>query len=154
MTTWRAGKPDLPLPSIPEDFIRKLIFSASSVRKVMWKYVTPARCILYGLCVIFGALVFLTIFISPSNQGSDRAYCILNQRNVQQAVRGIQNIHHLKPGDTIVWDEIFGLEGLISSKPKCPTDGNYTLANVIPGPGILVCPCKNPKHRPDDTESW
>lgn len=118
---------------------------------------TPIRLV-YCAFIILLLIAIWRVLDSNSPERYHRrrlvAACILNQRNVQQAVRAIQNMNHLKPGDTIVWDEIFGPEKFLSSKPTCLSDGDYTLANVIPEPGILVCPCRNPDHKPSNFKDW
>lgn len=119
-------------------------------------YFTPIRLVVYSTAIIL-LLVFIRWNIDSRERHHRRmigAACILNQRNVQQSVRSIQNMNHLKPGDTIVWDEIFGPGKFLSSKPTCPIGDNYTLANLIPEPGTLVCPCKNPDHQPINFKDW
>ncbi|MCW1914948.1 hypothetical protein OJ996_15270 [Luteolibacter sp. GHJ8] len=85
-------------------------------------------------------------------KGSDRAACIMNTRNMQQAVRGYQNIHKLKPGDPIPWEKI---HREYVKKPVC-TGGRYTFAKTIPKVGSLACECDNKEHHaePGKTKDW
>lgn len=88
-------------------------------------------------------------------KGSDRAACVMNTRNVQQAIRGHQNMKGLKPGDPIDWNQIFGEGKLLDDKPHCPS-GKYTLIKTIPKLGKLACTCSDPDHavNPDVTKDW
>jgi hypothetical protein len=86
--------------------------------------------------------------------GSDRATCIINTRNVQTAVRSYQNMHSLEVGANVPWEKIFGPEGLLPQKPACPSGGTYTFAAKVPEVGELACQCGNPDHRPPSHENW
>jgi len=87
-------------------------------------------------------------------KGSDRATCLLNIRNVQQAIRGHQNIHDLNQGDPINWDEIFGENGYLPKKPTCPQGGTYTFLTKYPKTGELACKCSIHDHEPANHEDW
>jgi len=43
-------------------------------------------------------------------KGADRATCLLNQRNIHQAIRANQGLNNKSVGEQIDWDEIFGPE--------------------------------------------
>lgn len=100
-----------------------------------------------------------TLFVGARSwsRGSDRAACIINIRNVQQAVRGHANMNSLEIGTTIDWDDIFGADGYLK-EPKCPEGGTYTFAKTIPAVGVLVCTCSHgdteKRHKPDNHEDW
>jgi hypothetical protein len=90
-------------------------------------------------------------------KGSDRAVCILNQRNVQQAVRGYQELHDLKSGDPIPWAEIVGPGKLLEQEPVCPALGEYEYMDRIPERGTLVITCSKAdaeQHVPKDFSGW
>src|SRR5690606_16219368 len=82
-----------------------------------------------------------TLFVGARawKKGSDRAACIMNIRNIQQAVRAHQNMNDLKEGDPIPWDKIFGDGGYLEAKPVCPAGGAYKFSDVLPPVGGLAC---------------
>jgi hypothetical protein len=90
-------------------------------------------------------------------KGSDRAGCILNQRNVQQVVRSYQASHGLKPGDPIPWAEIVGSGKLLEKEPACPAGGEYEFSERIPAPETPVVTCSKAdaeQHVPKDFTGW
>ena len=97
-----------------------------------------------------------TLFIGARawKKGSDRAGCMLNIRNVQQAIRSYQNINNLKEGDPIPWDEIIGENGFMPTKPTCPQGGTYTFATKMPKVGDLACKCSIHDHEPANHQDW
>lgn len=103
-------------------------------------------------------LAILFIGARAYNRGADRASCILNQRNVQQAVRTYQNINELQPGAPIPWDEVVGDgEKAFMKKPTCPDGGNYTFSATIPAIGVQAVTCShapNQNHVPKDVAGW
>ena len=100
---------------------------------------------------------FLFVGARAWKKGADRAGCILNQRNVQQAVRGYQASHGLKPGDPIPWDEIVGPGKLLEKEPACPALGEYHFSDRIPPTGTPVMECSKAateQHAPSDLSGW
>ncbi|WP_435893433.1 hypothetical protein [Oceaniferula spumae] len=90
-------------------------------------------------------------------QGADRAGCILNIRNLHQAVRAHQNLHGFNIGDKITWSDIIGPEAYIEKMPVCPMGGDYVLGTTFPQIGKAVAHCpheKEHKHAPDSTDGW
>lgn len=87
-------------------------------------------------------------------KGSDRAGCILNIRNVQQAVRSHANLNDLKIGDPLPMDDIFGKDKYINDIPRCPGGGTYTFLRSIPSIGALECECSQPDHKPANHKDW
>lgn len=87
-------------------------------------------------------------------KGSDRAACIMQTRNLQQAVRSHQNLNSLKVGDPLDWNEIFGPGKLLDQQPACPLGGTYTFTNTIPPIGTLVGQCSHADHWPADHNDW
>lgn len=120
---------------------------------------TPARIAFWIIMsVLFGIGIYCWLFvgISPRPRNSDRPFCIMNQRNLQQAVRTHQNTESLIPGDPLDWSKIIGPGLFLETKPVCPVHGEsaYTYSPVIPKTGTLAAPCQDPEHRPAGTEDW
>jgi hypothetical protein len=90
-------------------------------------------------------------------RGSGSAGCIMNIRNVQQAVRGHQNLNNLNNGDPIDWKKIIGPDGYMQ-EPKCPDGGTYTFVKSFPATGVLACTCSkvgdSQGHEPADHSEW
>ena len=78
---------------------------------------------------------------------SNRKTCIMNIRNVNQAVRGHMNFYSLKIEDPIDWNYIFGPHGYLP-EPICPAGGTYTFAKVDPGGEKFACTCSHADHVP------
>lgn len=108
-----------------------------------------------GLAVLLLLICISTLFVGARawKKGSDRAACIMNIRNVQQAVRGHQNMTSMKVGEPIDWDEIFGPDGYLP-EPVCPLGGTYTYTNTIPAVGTVICQCSHADHVPTGTSTW
>ncbi|HEY1121562.1 MAG TPA: hypothetical protein VGE67_08170, partial [Haloferula sp.] len=86
-------------------------------------------------------------------KGSDRAACIMNTRNIQQAVRAYQNMNDLKAGTPLPLDKIIGPGAFVGAPPVC-LGGSYTFATTIPEVGTLACTCSNPDHKVANHEDW
>lgn len=109
-----------------------------------------------GYVGLVAMIPFISIMFVGANawkKGSDRAACIMNTRNLQQAVRGHQNMKNLKEGDPIDWNLIFGPEGYMP-QPVCPLGGTYTFVETIPPAGTLVGRCSHADHVPTDHSDW
>ena len=122
---------------------------------------TPGRIVFWFvmLSILAGvAALWINAWLEPFGRtgGTDKRFCIYNQRNLQQAVRSYANIEGLKPGDPLDWSKIIGpgSDRFIETKPVCPVHGDHLLSPVIPEPGTLAAPCKDPEHRPGDTKDW
>jgi len=120
-----------------------------------------AGLILGYLQIVVLAILFVISFLFVGarawKKGSDRAGCILNQRNVQQAVRGYQSLHGLKPGDPIPWAEIVGPGKLLEKEPTCPAAGEYEFSERILPPETPVMTCSKAdaeQHVPKDFTGW
>lgn len=101
-------------------------------------------------------LLFASAFPPHNHRGSDKAACIMNQRNIQQAVRGHANIHSQDIGDPIDWSVIIGAGQYFDRAPECPIHGkdSYGYSQTIPSVGVLVAPCKDIAHKPAHIEDW
>lgn len=97
-----------------------------------------------------------TLFVGARSwkTGSDRATCILQTRNIQQAVRSYQNMNGLSIGAPLDWDEIFGPGKFIERNPTCPTGGTYSFAHTFPKVGTLAGHCSHPEHVPENHQDW
>ena len=105
-------------------------------------------------CLLTGAAIWL---VSTTRvRGTDKAHCIMHQRNLQQALRAYQKHKGLDPGDPVDWAKIIGPNLWIEDGPKCPVQGTfaYNYAKVIPENGTLGAPCLDPAHRHPDTSDW
>ena len=113
------------------------------------------------ILVLLSLISILFIGARAWKKGSDRAGCILNIRNVQQAVRGEQNMKNALPGDALVAANIIGSGAYIPTAPKCPSTGTaYTIAapTVYPAESALYAVCPNittlTDHTPTSITGW
>ncbi len=107
-----------------------------------------------GLVVlVFSVIPVLFIGARAWKKGSDRAGCIMNIRNVQQAVRGHEGMNNLSDGSLLNLNDIFGPSGYLP-QPVCPAGGTYTFTNSIPAVGTVICKCSHADHVPTGTSSW
>ena len=97
-------------------------------------------------------LVLLTLigvlFIGAQiyKRGADRAACILNIRNIHQAVRAEQNLTGGTEGGTLVYNtDIYAVTGGAANylpRPTCPTNNMaYTDAGIFPAVGTAAVIC-------------
>ena len=109
------------------------------------------------ILVLLSLISILFIGARAWKKGSDRAGCILNIRNVQQAVRGHANMRQLAIGATITDADIFGTTGYLKD-PACPALGTYTKAGVVPVIGALYITCtlapSPDDHAPANYTDW
>ena len=91
-------------------------------------------------------------------KGADRSGCIMNLRNVQQAVRSHQNLNDLNVGATIdIASDLIGADNYLQTTPVCPGAGSYTLGSEIPDLGTLVMECSlstSDGHVPGSIAGW
>ncbi len=121
-------------------------------------YFTPVRIVFWVIMLpipLFVIYSWCNELLTP-NQGNDRAGCVMQQRNLQQAVRSYENMNSLKIGDPIDWTKIMGPGNFIEKTPSCPVHGPgaYSYTTTIPPVGTLVAPCKDPAHKPTNIENW
>lgn len=111
-----------------------------------------------GYLSLILTIVMLPIAVKAYKKGSDRAGCILNQRNVQQAVRSHQGMKNLQPGDPIDWKELIGPGKFLEKEPTCPGHGKYTFSTTVPEVGVLAVECSHAgepdKHVHADYSNW
>jgi type II secretory pathway pseudopilin PulG len=96
------------------------------------------------ILVLLSLISILFIGARAWKRGSDRAGCIMNIRNVQQAVRSHANMQGLNPGDTFTNSDVFGAEKFVETTPDCPDpSGAYTglAGTTVPAVGTLFIEC-------------
>ena len=94
---------------------------------------------------------------SPRDAAAARSACIMNIRNVQQAVRSFQNMNGRELGSPIPWKQIIGPDKFLERWPKCHGGGIYTLSRRIPKVGELACRCSHQEERnhvPTNHKDW
>lgn len=107
--------------------------------------------------VVILSLAFLALWWK---RRSDRAACIMNIRNVQQAVRGYQGMNARAFSNEEMWKDIFDPINGFLKIPRCPSGGTYTFHKPEPNwqdPGFVYCTCSHAEslnHKPDHTAGW
>ena len=108
--------------------------------------------------VILTLVMLLAIGSTAWKNGSDRSACIMNIRNVQQAVRSWQNMNAKNVGDTYVTTTaIIGAGLFVETTPVCPGAGSYTIGTAVPDVGTLVMTCSlatTEGHVPSSIAGW
>ena len=127
----------------------------------------PGMTLIEITVVILVLLTLIAVLFIGANiykKGADRAACILNIRNIHQAVRADQNLENRNSGDAIV-GTILGVANsgaYFETVITCPSAGGaYTVATVYPPIGTVGADCATlgdatNKHFPDPTTtaSW
>ncbi|QUE51839.1 type II secretion system protein [Luteolibacter ambystomatis] len=111
----------------------------------------PGMTLLEMTVVILVLLTLIgVLFIGARawKKGSDRAACILNLRNFQQAVRSYANINALNPNSPApgLRSQIVGFGKFMENEPVCPSGaGLYTAPDpdTIPDIGVVYLSCPN-----------
>lgn len=125
------------------------------------------------ILVLLTLIAVLFIGAGIYKRGADRAACILNIRNIHQAVRADQNLNNrtpANPGGTGTPDTIDFTNVIFSDatneryliEPDCPTDGGaYTGDAVYPEVGNVATICSTngagtglADHFPTDVAGW
>ncbi|MEM1085085.1 MAG: hypothetical protein AAGI48_13315 [Verrucomicrobiota bacterium] len=120
--------------------------------------------ILESTLVILVLLALVSVlFVSTKRwqRGADKAVCILNQHQVQQAVRGYSNLYGKEPGSEVpgLAELLFGDGRFIEKTPLCPSNGLYSFGgDRVPLRGELYMKCSLAEgeagHRPEDFQRW
>jgi len=127
----------------------------------------PGMTLIEITVVILVLLTLIAVLFIGANiykKGADRAACILNIRNIHQAVRADQNLENRNSGDAVV-GTILGGPGsgaYFETVITCPSAGGaYTVATTYPPIGTVGADCATlgdatNKHFPDPTTtaSW
>lgn len=122
------------------------------------------------ILVLLSLISILFIGARAWKRGSDRAGCIMNIRNVQQAIRSHQNMNNLPTAGTIAVDQIIGAGKYLEVFPSCPGNGTYSPASggnftvTVPGSATdtaVALTCAAPEgsagtwdHKPQNTAGW
>lgn len=120
------------------------------------------------ILVLLSLISILFIGARAWKKGSDRAGCILNIRNVQQAIRSYGNMQGLNPGDAILDGAgapttaaavLVGAGSFMENTPTCPGAGTYAGmdSGAIPDVGTVMLTCDfadGPAHAPSNTQDW
>jgi hypothetical protein len=107
------------------------------------------------LAILILSLILILFFGTRGwIMGSYRAECILNTRNVQQAVRADFGMNSRSSSDPIDWSEIFGSGKMFEKEPVCPAGGSYTFSKFHPEVGKLACTCSHADHVPPAHSDW
>lgn len=118
---------------------------------VRWNRGVETALILLLVAALLGAGLFVW------KRKSDRAACILNIRNVQQAVRAYQGTRQVIEGSPMDWTKIMGPGGLLR-RTYCPCGGIYRFKDRMPAVGVLALECslggEPHKHVPERYSDW
>jgi len=119
------------------------------------------------ILVLLSLISILFIGARAWKKGADRAGCILNIRNVQQAVRSYANMYNVNPGaalstssaatpPTSIAGAIIGAGLFMENTPKCPGAGTYTglAGSSIPAVGTVAITCSVTDHVPSNVQDW
>lgn len=110
--------------------------------------IKPGMTLIEITVVILVLLTLISVLFIGANiykKGADRAACILNIRNVHQAVRANQNLKGINVGATLTMaTEIYSETGTerYLTQPTCPSNsGAYTASATYPvvGTAAVVC---------------
>ena len=128
----------------------------------------PQAMTLLELTVVILVLLSLIGLLFAASRawkaGADRSACILNQSNMQKAMRGNANMRNYIIGQTVpdMASQLIGTNGYLPVMPSCPLGGTYTLGgdlgpDVIPPQGTIYMPCSHADshdHRPTVHDDW
>lgn len=110
------------------------------------------------ILVLLALVAVLFIGGRSWKQGADRSGCIMNLRNIQQALRSHQNLSGKATGATInIPVDLVGADNFLQTTPQCPGAGTYSFASVIPDLGTLAAQCSlatTRGHVPASYSGW
>ena len=94
--------------------------------------IKPGMTLIEITVVILVLLTLVSVLFIGANiykKGADRAACILNIRNIHQAVRANQNMQAKNIGtDPLVRTDIVGAGAYLEAEPACPTSSSNAAA--------------------------
>jgi len=116
------------------------------------------------ILVLLSLISVLFVGARAWKKGSDRAACVLNIRNAQQAVRGYANMNNINEGGSFTESEVFG-EGKVMNNTvaglKCPQNGagaySAAASGTVPNVGVLYLACsaeESDSHVPTEFSNW
>ncbi len=117
------------------------------------------------ILVLLSLISILFIGARAWKKGADRAGCIMNIRNVQQAVRGYINMHPElanTPAVGVIYDDT---GNLYMKTPLCPAKTSVpyvfkgsVVVDTVAVPGYIFMTCGNigaeSDHVPQNTSAW
>lgn len=115
------------------------------------------------ILVLLALIAVLFIGAKAYKKGADKAACVMNQRNIQQAYRSYYN---LNPTGTLTAALLYGADAYIGSAPVCPSEREaYIVAYAADAAvGTIVAPCPtypsegaaagDEIHEAADTGTW
>jgi type II secretory pathway pseudopilin PulG len=111
------------------------------------------------ILVLLSLIAILFVGARAWKRGSDRAGCIMNIRNVQQAARGHSNMNNtptVVPPATDVYGS--GANAYLPT-PSCPAGGSYTYSTADASAGVVFLTCSlsaaaDGGHVPTGTSTW
>jgi prepilin-type N-terminal cleavage/methylation domain-containing protein len=112
------------------------------------------------ILVLLSLISILFIGARAWKKGSDRSACIMQIRNVQQAVRSHCNMNAVNPGATVTGLQtlVIGTGKFIEKTPSCPASGTYSYGgNTVPSIGTLYMTCSlssSDSHVPVSYTDW
>ncbi|MCH7228719.1 hypothetical protein, partial [Haloferula sp. A504] len=110
------------------------------------------------ILVLLALIAVLFIGGRAWKRGSDRASCIMNIRNVQQAVRSHQNLNGVPDNAPIdIVTDLVGGDNFLRTEPVCPAGGTYSMVSAIPELGTLAIECSlatSEDHVPSFYAGW
>ena len=107
------------------------------------------------MCALLAGGLLFKVVLESYSEGGDRAGCILNLRNIQQAVRAYHGINKMDVGDPLEAEAVF--DRFFNRVPRCNAGGIYTYINRVPKEGELYCICSHAEtksHVPEDYSDW
>jgi len=93
--------------------------------------IKPGMTLIEITVVILVLLTLISVLFIGANiykKGADRAACILNIRNVHQAVRANQNLNAKNTSDDLERGDIIGTGKYLEAEPVCPTSSQIAAA--------------------------
>lgn len=113
------------------------------------------------ILVLLTLITVLFIGAKAYKDAANRSACIMNIRNVQQAVRSDQNLKAGSPSSSgLVESEIYDLTGTkYLPSPECPSGGVYDFQaeTSYPAVGVLAMVCDkeaSDNHVPANVNGW
>lgn len=111
------------------------------------------------ILVLLSLIAILFVGARAWKRGSDRAGCIMNIRNVQQAARGHMNMTNT-PTTVPAASDIYGTgANAYLPTPVCPGGGTYTYTTTDAAAGAVFLSCSlsaaaDGGHVPTGTTTW
>lgn len=108
-------------------------------------------------------LIWLPMFVLFADHRGRAAHelggCVLNVRNIQQAMRSHQGVRGMSVGNPIDVNEVIGPGRYLDSYVKnCPSGQPYRIKSYHTNMGEIAAECPNPEHlkrlKEEDTSEW